>query len=735
MSKTIALAGNPNSGKTTLFNNLTGSMSRVGNWPGVTVDKKEGYLRYNKDYTIVDLPGIYSLSPYSAEEIVAGNFLIEKSPDLIVNIVDANNIERNLYLTLQLMETGRPVIIALNMMDEVKKSGIEFNISRMEDILGVPVIPITARNGEGIDDLYKAIEGNKKSGEVIHPEKNLHFGDKVTTAVNELGQKLSGNGSMKYYRALKVLEGDEKVTEGLSPEERKSAEEIKSGLGDMDIESEIANGRYDFIEDVVKEIKKGKAVSAEGEADESVSDRIDRVLTDKYLALPIFGVIMYILFATTFSENYLFIKGLKSPGVFLAELVENGWGILTGFIDNLISGASPAVHSLVIDGVMEGLGAIIGFIPLVLVLYMMISFLEDIGYMARVAFVMDRIFKKFGLSGKAFIPLLMGMGCSVPAINATRTLETEKDRKITTMLAGFMPCGAKLPIFAMMVSLFFPPNQRTAITFLLYILSIVTSIVVSLIINRLRYRNYPNSFLMELPQYRLPSGRNIILHGWQKIKGFVYKAGTVIFLSTIVIWALSNFNINSFNGINKAENEDNSVLAPIEESFLAGGGKLIAPVFKPLGFGEWRPAVGTVTGWIAKENVVVTLAQLYSEDVNDEYLEGYFSNFSPEELEEFGFTDGKYNPEEAGDIYNEGVLFEGADENALSHMKTDMNGKAGALSFMVFNLLCMPCFAAVGAMKRELKSNRETLSAVGIQMLTAYTVAFIIYRIAGMITG
>lgn len=401
-------------------------------------------------------------------------------------------------------------------------------------------------------------------------------------------------------------------------------------------------------------------------------------------------------------------------------------------VEGLVSNASPWLQSLVNDGIIAGIGAVIGFIPLVLVLYLLISFLEDSGYMARVAFVMDRIFRRFGLSGRSFIPLLMGFGCGVPAIMATRTLDSEKDRKITTIITGFMPCGAKLPIFAMFVATFFADSNKTLVTYSLYMVSIVVAIIVSLLLNKFVYKSQASNFVMELPQYRVPTAKSIGIHAFEKVKGFAIKAGTIIFISTILIWGLSNFNFDSFNGVNKSSNEDESIMCDMNDSFLASAGNVIAPIFKPLGFGEWRPTVGIATGWVAKEMVVVTFAQLYDEDVTPEYLEAFFTEYESDDLEKMGFEGGIYDEEIAADIYAEGILFEGEDENALSHMKDDIPTKSAAYAYMVFNLLCMPCFAAVGAMKRELKSWKLTGAAVGVQMITAYVVALLVNVIGGL---
>lgn len=742
MNYTIALAGNPNSGKTSLFNELTGSKQHVGNWPGVTVDKKEGTYKKNKNIKIQDLPGTYSLSPYSAEEVIARDYIVKEQPDAVINIVDGTNIERNFYLTLQIAETKIPMVIAINMMDEVEAVGTKINFEKLSEIFGVPVVPIVARNGKNIDKLMdeavKAAENKTCASDLKIFDHNIYSAiDKVYEilgnyeAATENKSLIAELSARLYWKAIKLVENDEIVTGELTETEKAAVAEIVNEAekyADGDTEAKIADLRYKYITKIVKDtvVKSNKAKS------ETTSDKLDKILTNRFLALPIFAAVMYVMFAATFSESFLFIEGLQSPGIWLAGLAETLWGYVANAVDVLVSGASPWVYSLVMDGIIEGLGAIIGFIPLVLVLYMLISFLEDCGYMARIAFVMDRIFRRFGLSGRSFIPLLMGFGCSVPAVMATRTLDTEKDRRITTILAGFMPCGAKLPIFAMFVSTFFANSNKTLVTYSIYILSITVAIVVSLILNKLVYKSAASNFIMELPKYRIPTLKSIGIHGWEKVKGFAVKAGTVIFVSTIIIWALSNFNVNSFNGINAANNEDESIMAEMDESFLASIGNTLAPVFKPLGFGEWRPAVGVVTGWVAKEMVVVTFAQLY-DDITPEYLEDYFSDFSSKELEELGFEGGIYDEESAFDIYTEGVLWEGKDENALVSMKNDIRSDAAAYSYMVFNLLCMPCFAAVGAMKRELKTWKLTGSAVGVQMLTAYTVSFIIYNIARLI--
>lgn len=729
MKYKIALAGNPNCGKTTLFNELTGSRQHVGNWPGVTVDKKEGIYKKDKNISIIDLPGTYSLSPYSAEEVIARDFIVKENPDVVIDIVDGTNIERNLYLTLQIIETKVPMVIAVNMMDEVESRGDKIDCKKLSEVLGVPVVPIVAKRGKGIAELMNAAYQVAKSN--MSPRDLDIFDGNISSAIKSIMEILKDEENNKKWKAIKLIEGDEIVNKTISDSQKEFVDNVIKQIeeADGDTEARIADLRYQFISGLVKStVKKSKIGHVE-----TKSDKLDRILTNRILALPIFAIIMYLLFACTFSENFLFIPGLKSPGVWLAGLVEEAWGMFGGAIELAIQDASPWIKSLVMDGIIEGIGAVMGFIPLVLVLYLLISFLEDSGYMARVAFVMDRIFRRFGLSGRSFIPLLMGFGCGVPAIMATRTLDSEKDRKITTIITGFMPCGAKLPIFAMFVATFFAQSNKTLITYSLYMLSIIVAIVVSLLLNKFVYKSNSSNFVMELPQYRVPTLKSIFIHGWEKVKGFAVKAGTIIFISTIFIWLLSNFNINSFNGENKRNSENGSIMCEMDESFLASAGNTIAPIFKPLGFGEWRPTVGVATGWIAKEMVVVTFAQLYDEDVTPEYLETFFSEYDKDELEEMGFEGGVYDEESAPDIYSEVILFEGEDENALSTMKNDIPTKAAAYSYMVFNLLCMPCFAAVGAMKRELKTWKLTGAAVGVQMLTAYVVALIVNTVGILI--
>ncbi|PNV59014.1 ferrous iron transport protein B [Clostridium sp. chh4-2] len=682
MSITIALAGNPNCGKTTLFNEITGSRQHVGNWPGVTVDKKDGIYKKNKEVTILDLPGTYSLSPYSAEEIVARDYIVKEKPDAVINIVDATSIERNLYLTLQIMETRIPMVVALNMMDEVAARGDKIDCEKLSSTLGIPVVPIVARSGKGMHELMDAAIQVAKSGH--KPEKVELFDDELANAIDSIADILGGTDSDENnWKAIKLVENDEVVGKTV-PEDKKAAIEtlVKAANknADGDAEAKIADYRYRYISEVVKScVKKGHRTNQE-----TKSDKLDKILTNRILALPIFAGVMYLLFAFTFSENFLFIEGLPSPGVWLAGVVEELWGALTGVLEAGLeaAGASEWAFSLVIDGVMEGIGAVVGFLPLVLVLFLLLSFLEDSGYMARVAFVMDRIFRHFGLSGRSFIPMLMGFGCSVPALMASRTLESDKDRKITMMITPFMSCGAKLPIYAMFAVTLFADSNQTAIIFSVYMLGIAVAILSALILNKFAFKSDTSNFIMELPQYRIPTLKSVLIHAWEKVKGFAIKAGTIIFASTVLIWLLSNFN---FSG-----------MCDMEESFLASIGNAIKWIFIPLGFADWRASVGVVTGWIAKENIVATFGQLFG-GVNEETVEAIM-----------------------------------AGEQALPAI-SEVFTKVSAYSYMAFNLLCMPCFAAVGAIRREMGSWKWTLRAVGFQMLTAYIVALIINTAGSLI--
>ena len=682
MSIRMALAGNPNCGKTTLFNELTGSKQHVGNWPGVTVDKKEGFYKKNKEVVILDLPGTYSLSPYSAEEIISRDYIVNEKPQVVINIVDGTSIERNLYLTMQILETQIPTVIAMNMMDEVAARGDQIDCKKLSDILGVPVVPIVARSSKGLNELMTAAIDVANRKQI--PKQQDVFDDNIQSAVSKIEEFLKDtDAATRSWKAIKLVEGDEVVENELDQSQKKSvaavvAEAAKNADGDA--ESKIADLRYKHIEKLVKKTVK-KSMKSRGE---TKSDKLDKILTNRVLALPIFAGVMYLLFACTFSENFLFIPGLPSPGVWLAGLAEGAWGFLSGALEGFLvnAGASDWLIGLAIGGVMDGLGAVIGFLPLVLVLFLLLSFLEDSGYMARVAFVMDRIFRHFGLSGRSFIPLLMGFGCSVPPLIAPRTLESEKDRKITMMITPFMSCGAKLPIYAMFAATMFADSNQTLIVFSIYMLGLVVAIISALLLNKFGFKDDTSNFVMELPQYRIPTLKSVLIHGWEKVKGFAVKAGTIIFASTILIWVLSNFN---FSG-----------MCDMEVSFLASMGNAVKWIFAPLGFADWRASVGVVTGWIAKENVVATFGQLFA-GASDEAIEAI-----------------------------------SAGEQALPEISAVFN-QVSAYSYMAFNLLCMPCFAAVGAIKREMGSWKWTLRAVAFQMAVAYVVALIINVVGNLI--
>ncbi len=681
MSITIALAGNPNCGKTTLFNEITGSKQHVGNWPGVTVEKKDGVCRGDKEVIIMDLPGTYSLSPYSAEEIIARDYIVKEKPDAVINIVDGTSIERNLYLTIQIMETRIPMVVAMNMMDEVEERGDEIDCAKMSGLLGVPVVPIVARTGKGLKELMETAIAAAK--EHKKPELPRIFDKELVDAISAVADVLGGADSDENnWKAIKLAENDDLIEAGISEDKKRSVEELVKAVNKIaggDAEAKIADSRYQYIAKLVKECVKK---SGKGHV-ETKSDKLDKILTNRILALPIFAGIMYILFACTFSENFLFIPELPSPGVWLAGIVEEVWAFAADGVIGAVEGMGASEWAMgLVSSCLDGVGAVFGFLPLVLVLFLLMSFLEDSGYMARVAFVMDRIFRHFGLSGRSFIPMLMGFGCSVPALMASRTLESDKDRKITMMITPFMSCGAKLPIYAMFAATLFADSNQTMVIFSIYMLGIIVAVLGALILNRFAFRSETSNFIMELPQYRIPTLKSVLIHAWEKVKGFAVKAGTVIFASTVLIWFLSNFN---FSG-----------MCDMEESLLAAIGNGIKWIFAPLGFADWRASVGVVTGWIAKENIVATFGQLFG-NVSEETVEAIMA--------------GEEALPAIGEVFNQ----------------------VSAYSYMAFNLLCMPCFAAVGAMKREYGSWKWTLRAVGFQMVTAYVVALLINVVGSML--
>ena len=681
MSIRIALAGNPNCGKTTLFNDITGSKQHVGNWPGVTVEQKTGKYKKNKEIEIVDLPGIYSLSPYSAEEIVARDYIVDENPDVLIDIVDGTNIERNLYLTLQVLETKIPTVIALNMMDEVEASGTKIDVKKLSKILGVPVIPIVARNGKGVNELMEAaqkIASSKTQSndlEVFSPQVNNYITE-IVGLLNDNDNQNHKSSSYEMWQAIKILEEDEIVIGKLAGNTKSKITSIVDKANNDfngDTEAEIADQRYKFISEVVNKTV-SKPLKANGQRKETTSDKIDKVLTNRIIAIPAFLVIMYALFSITFGEGPLGI------GVWLQTIVTDFWDgpfteTIMGAIESM--GAADWASGLVGDGILAGVGGVVSFLPQILVLFLLMSFLEDSGYMARVAFVMDRLFRRFGLSGKSFIPLLMGYGCSVPAVMASRTLESEKDRRLTIMITPFMSCGAKLPIYLMFAATLFTQYNQTLIIYYIYMIGIVVAVIGALILSNTLFKGETSNFIMELPQYRIPTLRSVLIHAWEKVKGFAIKAGTIILGSTILIWFLSSFN---FSG-----------MCEMDESILASIGRGIQWIFTPLGFGEWRASVAVVTGWIAKENIVSTFGVLFG----------------------------------AADAVAEAAAEGSAALPGLSAVFT----QASAFAYMAFNLLCMPCFAAVGAIKKEMGSWKWTGITIAFQMVTAYIVAFIVYHV------
>ena len=714
----IALAGNPNSGKTTLFNALTGSNQFVGNWPGVTVEKKEGRLKNHKDIIVTDLPGIYSLSPYTLEEVVARNYLIEERPNVILNIVDATNLERNLYLTTQLVEIGIPVVIALNMMDLVRRKGDNINVRELSRQLGCKVVEISALKGEGTENAAEAAiaaaEGTKTipqhsfSGAVEHALAHI---EEVT--VHRLPEE-----QQRWY-AIKIFERDTKVQEKLKLEQsvldhvEKDIAAAEKELDD-DAESIITNERYVWIAGVMKGCyRKANAGGL------STSDKIDRVVTNRLLGLPIFAVIMYLVYWIAMGPFGSFLTDWTNDVLGGEWLTEGSRSIMEGL------GAADWLTGLVSDGIFAGVGAVLGFVPQMLVLFLMLCILEDCGYMARIAFIMDRIFRRFGLSGKSFIPMLVGMGCGVPGVMASRTIENERDRRMTIMTTTFIPCGAKMPIIGLIAGALFGGSGIVATS--AYFIGIAAIIVSGIMLKKTKmFAGDPAPFVMELPAYHVPSAVNVLRGTWERGWSFIKRAGTVILLSSIVIWFLSGFgSVNGKFGMVDALFEDKEVateeyvatladrmnipeedVTPMDASMLAGVGNVVSPVFRPLGFGSWKPTVATVTGLVAKEEVVGTFGVLYNYDDQD----------GEEEL-----------GEEGEQIWDRVA----ADFNGFS----DGHGKLAAYAFMIFNLLCAPCFAAIGAIRREMNNRRWTWFAIGYQCVFAYAVGLAVFQIGKAFAG
>ena len=675
MAIKIALAGNPNCGKTTLFNALTGSNQFVGNWPGVTIEKKEGKLKGHKDVTIMDLPGIYSLSPYTLEEVVARNYLINERPDAILNIVDGTNIERNLYLSTQIMELGIPVIMAVNMMDIVEKNGDKIHIDKLAKKLGCEVVTISALKGTGIKEAAdKAVQIAQKKGAAVP----VHEFDKdVEAVIRTVESKLGSDivNEQKRFFAIKLLEKDDKITEQMKSVPDVSAEikQLEDKFDD-DTESIITNERYVYISSII-----GDCVTKNKKNAMTTSDKIDRIVTNRWLALPIFAVVMWVVYYVSVTTVGTFVTDWTNDVLF-GEIIPPA-------IENLLNAIHCAdwLQGLILDGIVAGVGAVLGFVPQMLVLFLFLAFLESCGYMARVAFIMDRIFRKFGLSGKSFIPMLIGSGCGVPGIMASRTIENDRDRKMTIMTTTFVPCGAKLPIIALIAGALF--NGASWVAPSAYFVGIAAIICSGIILKKTKlFAGDPAPFVMELPAYHWPTVSNVLRSMWERGWSFIKKAGTIILMSTIVLWFLMNFGwVDGSFGMLEAEQLNDSILASI--------GSVIAPLFAPLGWGDWKMAVAAVSGLIAKENVVGTFGIL------------------------FGF----------GEVAEDGAEIWGQLAGSLSTV--------AAYSFLVFNLLCAPCFAAMGAIKREMNNTKWFFTAIGYQTLLAYVVSLCIYQIGNLFIG
>ena len=667
---TFALAGNQNCGKTTLFNQLTGANQHVGNFPGVTVDRKDGTIKNHPEATVTDLPGIYSLSPYSSEEIVTRDFLIKDKPSGVINIVDASNLERNLCLTMQLMELGIPMVLALNMMDEVRENGGSIRVNELEQILGIPVIPISAVKNEGIDELVShalhVARFMEKPGRIDFCTDSVDKKDPVGAVhrcihavVHMIEPEAKQSGLPLRFAATKLIENDVPIEKllNLTDDKKQAFEHIVSVMEDetgLDREAAISNMRFSFIEKMCQ-----KTVVRPHESKEHKrSMKIDRLLTGRYTAIPCFIAIMALIFVMTFNL----------VGAWLSDLMSLGVDSVISLIDNALTAVqiNPVVHSLVVDGICNGVGSVISFLPTIVTLFFFLSILEDTGYMARVAFVMDKLLRKIGLSGRSFVPMLIGFGCSVPAIMSTRTLSSERDRKMTILLTPFMSCSAKLPIYSLIISVFFPRQYQALVMVGLYIFGIICAIIYALILKSTKFKGEPVPFVMELPNYRLPSAKSVVHLIWEKAKGFIEKAFTIIFVASIIIWFLQTFDAR----FNVAESPEQSLLAMI--------GSLVAPIFAPLGFGDWRVSTALITGFTAKESVVSTLTVLMGGDA--ELVSTLFTPFT-------------------------------------------------AAVFLIFTLLYTPCVAAIATVKREMGGTKAAVATVIIQCAIAWCVAFLIHAV------
>lgn len=674
MEYKIALAGNPNCGKTTMFNDLTGSSQYVGNWPGVTVEKKEGKLKANKQAIIQDLPGIYSLSPYTLEEVVSRNYLVTQHPDAMINIVDASNLERNLYLTTQLLEIGVPMVIALNMMDLVRKNGDKIDVAKLSQALGCQIIETSALKGEGSAEVAKAALtlAQRKS---LAP-KPLSFDPKLEETLSMIQKQIAGScdpNNLRWF-AIKLFERDEKAMEqlNLSAAVLDQIEALRQEAErefDDDAESIITHERYQAISRILKTCYQKQQTKQRL----TTSDKIDKIVTNRILALPIFALVMFVVYYLSISTVGTMMTDWVNDVLFTEIIPPAVEGWLTA------ANTAPWLQSLVLDGIIAGVGAVLGFLPQMMVLFLLLALLEDCGYMARIAFIMDRVFRRFGLSGKSFIPMLVGLGCGVPAVQASRTIENDRDRKMTIMTTTFIPCSAKLPIIGLISGALFHGSGWVATS--AYFVGIAAIIISGIILKKTKlFAGDPAPFVMELPAYHIPSVKGVLIHMWDRSKAFVRKAGTIIFLSSALIWFLSNFNFS----LQMVETPD---------SILASIGRVIAPIFAPLGWGHWEAAVGSFAGLVAKENLVSVMAILY------------------------GFAEVAENGDEMWSVFAQNFTM------------------ISAYSFLVFNLLCAPCFAAIGAIRREMGSGKWTWIAIGYQCLFAYVVSLIIYQIGNLLLG
>ena len=684
MSVTIALAGNPNCGKTTMFNALTGANQYVGNWPGVTVEKKEGKLKNQKDVTVTDLPGIYSLSPYTLEEVVSRDYLLKEKPDVIIDLVDATNIERNLYLATQLLEIGIPVVIALNMVDLLKKNNIHINVKGLSSALGCPIVETSALKGTGLKEVVD--EAIKCANQHRVPSKQMEFPKAVEKAVNEIEGFVPANiaEENKRWYAVKLLERDSKVKEGLNlPASAQSRiEEIASELEkteDDDTESIVTDGRYQYIQKVVSANVKRSGNKM------TVSDKIDRIVTNRILGLPIFILTMFIVYYVS----------VTTVGTMVTDWTNDSFvGAIQGVVSDGLGNAGVAdwLVSLVSDGIIGGLGAVLGFVPQMAILFLFLSILEDCGYMVRIAFVMDRVFRHFGLSGKSFIPLLISSGCGIPGIMASKTIEADNDRRLTIMTATFIPCGAKLPVIALMggiMTAYVTGDYVAAgfITPLMYFIGVVAVLVSAIILKKTKpFSGKPAPFVMELPQYHIPSAKTVLLHVWERLKGFIIKAGTILFLATVIMWILSSIG-NTGSGIGFVEDSNDSIMA------ILGG--ILAPIFAPLGFGKWQPVAASISGFSAKESIVSTM--------------GVLANVAGDDAED--------------------TMIVGA------AIKAWFPTAVAAFSFLLFNLLDSPCLAAISTMAHEMQSRKWFWFAILFQNIFAYVVTLCVYQIGLVVTG